>query len=290
MNKIKDWINDADDNVELLPFFHTTTWKTFEFILDSKKILNNSDFPPDEKANCEKIAYLFYGLPYYLTSIPVHEKVESTERLPRNTVGIANSTFTNDLPVAFLFNSSICNDVDRIYPFDTGAFYNGRFSSNLNIAREEILNYCLSVTDGIEIKRLIRRYYKSNENYCYGKASEESEAKHPNEEYLLSLLKSTNISENDMRTKAIEAHILKEIIISSSNLLAIVLPQVKFNTYKYYIKDKIDNLTGSNIEIINYNELLTNSPERLRGAVIQQVFDYYKESANISFDAALMGI
>jgi len=273
---LENWIFHENDSEELLPLCHTTKWKYFEKIISNRKLLTSfSRFPDPNPTSTqeENLVYLFYGLPFY-----IYETGNGND---------INSEVTEDLPIGLIFKQNFISNTDRFYPFDTGALFSNKYRNILDIDIDnDLLVYEVKITDGIEIKKLIKRYYKTNENYCYGNLNKSREATHPKEENLLRLFLDERKSELDFRNRAIEVHSLKDIDIEN-NLLAIVLPRLRTSKYAY-LEQNIKSLSN-NIDIIYYNDLRRYNSESIRYALIDATLNFYNEKYPNSFSYDRVG-
>lgn len=260
---LEDWISQEDDNGELLPLCHTTKWEYFQSIIYDKKLSTKfSKFPdPNPKGQKqEDLVYLFYGLPFYIYETGMDDEI--------------NSEVTEDLPIGLIFKPSLVSSVNRFYPFDTGAFLSNKYEGALGLDND-ISDYKVNVTNGSEIKKLVKRYYRSNEQYCYGNFNDSVNPAHPKEEDLLRFFLNKDKSKIDLRSRAIEVHSLKDIDISS-NILAIILPRLRSAQYGY-IKENISSLCHY-VDIEYYNDLTRYSSGSIRNAVLEATMNYYNKS------------
>jgi len=282
---LQDWIGKEKDDGVLLPFTHATSWRNFEKVINQKKIINNSEFPPSElDGGGEKVIYLFYGLPYYAVEIENHVESSFVKR-PSKFKGTISSNLTFDLPVVFLFKSEVIVEVvERFYPFDTGAFFSGRLTKDFNEPPSDLVFYEVRVTDGCEIKKYISRYFSCNENYCYGQINfNNTDRKEPREENLLNLLNNSGYQANDSRINGIEAHILQELIIRSNVLDKLIVPFGRLKIYNEY-PEKISKAFGIDVsDILTYIENKRFNPIELRGVIIEQVGRMYNDEEDYDF-------
>jgi len=228
---ILDWVKCEQECEELLPFCHTTSWETFQEILESECISNQySQFPPkSEKSTSQDVVYLFYGLPFYIYKTGNGDDT--------------NIDTTDEMPIALIFKPDVVNDyIERVYPFDTGALLADKYKNILKINENDGYRiYQLPVTDGIEIKKLVKRYYLINERYCFGRFNNSLEPCHPKEEKLIRLLRYSSDTKIDLRFRAIEAHSINNIPLFE-NLLAIVFPKVSAKVKYPDLLKKVKNV------------------------------------------------
>jgi hypothetical protein len=268
--KLASWIENEVDSEELLPLCHTTRWEYFEKILDDKNLANNHSKFPDPNPQSwpeDKLVYLFYGLPFYIYETGDGEEI--------------NTEVTNNLPIGLIFKPELATFVDRFYPFDTGAFFSNSYKNIFDLQGiEELKIYEVSITDGKEMKKLVKRYYDNNENYCFGKNNGFNSSKTHKEEKLLRLFKFSNNNRIDPRIKAVEVHSLNSIGIKQ-NLMAVVMPRLRSEKDKYLI-DKIET-NYPNVKIEYYNELTRYSSQSIRSLVLNATMKYYKREHPTKF-------
>jgi hypothetical protein len=265
---LESWISQEDDNEELLPLCHTTKWKNFEKIIGDKKLSASfSKFPDPNPTNqqVENLVYLFYGLPFY-----IYETGEDDE---------INSEVTEDLPIGLVFKQNLASYTDRFYPFDTGALLSNKYKNILDIDND-LQVYEVNISNGTEMKKLVKRYYKTNEKYCYGDFNNTVNPNHPKEENLIRLFLDGSKSKVDLRNRAIEVHSLQDIDISN-NILAVILPRLRSSKYDY-IKTNL-NLLSDDVDIVYYNDLTRFNSESIRNAVIEATMNYYDKNHSNMF-------
>ncbi len=269
--RLQDWISNEDDSDELLPLCHTTRWKYFEKILDKGFISKEFSKFPDPNpvgVKIEKMVYLFYGMPFYIYEVG-------------NGTAI-NSEVTEDMPIGLIFKPELSNDVDRFYPFDTGALLANKYSGILNANEEdEYKIFEVPISDGKELKQVVKRHYCNNINYCIGELCYRKDAICTKEENLLRLFNFSSNSKVDLRSRAIEVHSLNDIPLENK-LQALILPKFKSKKYKYLV-DSI-NLNHPGIDIEYYIDFNKFSSESIRAALLQKTMDYYNGNPNMTFD------
>ncbi len=264
-----DWICNEDDSEELLPLCHTTKWETFEKILESKTLRKEySKFPDPNPWNekTEEVVYLFYGMPFYIYEIGDGD--------------IENSESTEDLPIGLIFKPDLSLEVDKFYPFDTGALLAKKYIKVLNAKKSEDFKvYEVPVSNGSEMQKFVKRYYCQNENYCIGNICNKNKPTCPKEENLFRLFNFKSQSKVDLRQRAIEIHSLNDILLS--HLQAIILPRTKSRMYKHMINTI--NINFPTIDIEYYYDLFRFSSESIRGVLLQTTADYYDKNPDMTF-------
>jgi len=192
-----------------------------------------------------------------------------------------NSEVTEDLPIGLIFKPEITSDVDRFYPFDTGALLSDNYKGILDVNnKEEVKVYEVPISNGNEIKKFIKRYYINNERYCFGALNESASPSTPKEENLLRLFKFSSKTSTDLRSRAIEIHSLKDINLSN-RLSAIILPMLRSKKYKYLV-DKI-KFKHPDVTIEYYNDLTRFNSQSIRDAVMTKTMDMYNASNSMKF-------
>lgn len=270
---LQDWIRSEVDSEELLPLCHTTKWETFEKILKAKKLSKNfSKFPDPNpwKTKIEKMVYLFYGMPFYIYEIGDEDD--------------SMSESTEDLPIGLIFKPELSNDVDRFYPFDTGALLSNMYSKVLKAKSEaDYKVYEVQISDGTEMKKFVKRYYCQNEKYCVGETCNANKPSCPKEENLFRLFNFKSTSKLDLRQRAIEIHSLNDIPLLNK-LQAIILPKIKSRRYKYLV-DEI-KLTFPNIDIEYYMDFFKFSSESIRAVLLETTAEYYDKNSSMGFNTS----
>ncbi len=261
---IEEWIKDEDTDLELLPFCHTTRWKSFEKILKQGALAKkHSRFPNPEIKDVKgkEVIYLYYGLPFYIYETGDGENV--------------NIEATDDLPIGLIFKPESVHRHDACYPFDSGALFSDKYKHLLSCSFNELeINYKLTLIDGERIKKLTKRYYSENENYCNGLVCFNNVHKCPKEENLLRLLNHSANSPIDLRMRAFEIHSLDDLSLED-NLLAIILPKRRANKYK----EILDNISHKYplVKIVKYRDFQKGSHLDFRAVMMNTVMDFYEK-------------
>lgn len=266
--KLLEWIKNEDDSVELLPLCHTTRWKNFEKILQDDKLSTKfSIFPDPVRSDWHKeVIYFFYGLPFYIYETGDGEEI--------------NIEITDDIPIGLLFKSDILKLTARMYPFDTGLVLSDLTSGIFVINSEnEMKAYEVTIQDGTEIKRFIKRYYENNINYCYGEIKNIKPCC-PKEENLLRLFNLNINSRIDLRHRAVEIHSLNDIFLSKY-LFAVIFPRIRSRKYDYLIADIRRKYKSTRIEF--YNDYLRFSSQSVRTALLNATLNLYDQDKSINF-------
>ncbi|MGC3978449.1 MAG: hypothetical protein QM751_09620 [Paludibacteraceae bacterium] len=271
MDKLSDWIQKEKATEKLLALCHTTRWRSFEKIIQTDILSTKfSKFPEPNpfKLKEDQVVYLFYGLPFYIYEIGDGKMIKSQA--------------TEEMPIGLIFKPETVKNVDRFYPFDTGALFSEKYKGILNISSESDYKvFEVPISGDSEIKKFIKRYYRRNENYCIGDV-ENIKPENIKEENLLRLLNFSSDSEIDLRHRAIEIHSLKDIILSN-NLLSIILPYSRTKKYPQFIREIKSKYP--NVSIRTYTDFIRFSAESTRTALLIETLNFYKN--NKSFNLKL---
>lgn len=259
---IADWIKNEDcSNFELLDICHTTKWEFFEKILADSSLKRDLPSFLNGPAVASKwnVVYLYYGFPFY---------VPNTGNEPIN-----NTDILDDQPIGILLNPDSIKKLHKCYPFDTGAFFKGMFQDLLPISDSELDIYELVITHKDDIKKLVKRYFTTNENYKRGKVDFTDTAKDGKEQKLIGLYTSTGRTKFDHRSMAIEIH--SNIDLKIEDLVdAIILPMNRSKEFPY-LKEMV-MVKFPNAEILEYDEEHRFGPEDARQYLRHQTINFYK--------------
>lgn len=191
-----------------LPYVHTTDAYRFADVLSSKEL-----HPSDCDVFGERLLYLFLGRPAYRTR--------------RST----NDNLTFDLPVAVILKpDATIPPSKRIYPFDTGAFERGLYSTYFH--KESILeDFELTNTSSSPVS-YISHFYTSIREYYNGATRKNVDLPFDGFEArgLLELARAIpdpsapSTLAPDQRSSSVEVQIQSPVKLTG-NTLAIVLPQ-----------------------------------------------------------------
>lgn len=187
-----------------LMLFHTTSNDHFLNILNSKSISPVAC----RHFNDEKISYFFLGRPAYKTRL-------------------YESPSYWQLPSIFIFRKSENLKPSRIFPFDSGAMFDGRYDGAIGI--KDVSRFQIDNFDD-QIDRFISIYFESSEKYKIGDARSYQDVANvvgDNTRFIegLALAKLLNYQYNDEfddRSKTIEVQIKEEICFSQNPPIAIV--------------------------------------------------------------------
>jgi hypothetical protein len=150
---LADAINSLPSSGELplpLPPVHLTTARYF-----TKIVANGFLSPQNCKYFGEPILYLFYGGVFYRPeSSPTRHAIE--------------------FPVAFVFNPSVLDSVERFFPFDTGAIKSGRVGGWTDRLKPIDPRFKVDGRRESVAPEMVQYLFGSNANYLRGKINSDS--------------------------------------------------------------------------------------------------------------------
>jgi len=211
---------------ELLPLVHTTVYQDFKKgtfpainILEQKKL--------EKRFNKEHLLYFFYGRPAFRFKDEM------------------------EIPVVFIIEP-ILKDINKVYPFDSGAFNNlyidnYRLDSRTPISDYELLNNFLA------IRQYINAIFGSNHNYYYGKRKIDDklpdsvkQCRKINQDLnnLLNLIVEKKQDGIDDRRKTVEIQSANDYNLSGK-LVAVFAPSYCFNESVFI------NINASGVKLYN---------------------------------------
>lgn len=189
-----------------MPWTHSTAaGRLLDIVADGKLLAT-----PCSVFKGEKLCYLFVGRPAY--------KIKPIE-----------NPSAWQLPVAFVVRFQKPPPIKRVFPFDSGAFHQGRLPTYLTMFKMQ--GYDLAGNPDL-IGRLISFYFKTPDRYFHRRPAGEEEIKEQHnldmrhaEVMALGRLYLENSSpEFDDRAAAIELQIEQDLELRSDNLLGVVMP------------------------------------------------------------------
>jgi hypothetical protein len=199
--RFRDFIGGQDTAEGILPLTHITRAFSFDDMLDGDGL---------EPEPCdvfgEELIYLFYGRPAY-----------------RARDG-SNARLEYSWPVVFIFDPKEVQSVKRVFPFDTGAFKNGRYNGFFD---ERNVRNDFELHPTIESARqIVGTFYQDHTEYFTGLSRK-------NVDLPIRQFEAQGIHEmaklpgdsRDERSSAIEVQI-SDFINFRDSLLAIVIPDV----------------------------------------------------------------
>ncbi|MGE4484279.1 MAG: hypothetical protein AB7C97_04075 [Oscillospiraceae bacterium] len=184
--------------IDRLAVFHSTKLRHAEEILNTGLII------PQKIDNYDKeSSFLFYGRASY----------------PINGKGISDN-----YPVCFIFKPTIF-DLDKVYPFDSGAFISGRYKGFVNEV-EQLSDFQLE-PDYDYVSRFINFFYTSKDKYRQGRYNVNNIDMLKFNDYLLNAyarIISCPTIDTDHRKNTIE-FIVSEPIRIADHIIGIVMPK-----------------------------------------------------------------
>jgi hypothetical protein len=235
-----------------MPLFHTTR------AYHAKKILKEGAIEPQ---NCqvflgEKLSYLFYGRPSYKFS---------------DDALIAKYW---QLPTVFIFDSDVCN-VERVFPFDTGAFENKMYPKFFGMMPRD--EYELKgIADYPQ--KIVSAFFVDAERYFKLKPRKEDDfvstfSLTVTDEEVRALYDLIGSSDNrlDDRRFAIEVQTRDRLDISLGNCRAIIMPEEYLES-----EEIIKKCSDFKIEIMSYPSYPLKQ-EMYYYAIYNAVFELYRD-------------
>jgi len=258
MSELLDFIEHHNPQ-PYLPLMHVTKADIFARYLCKSEKLEPRECP----VFGEPLLYFFYGRPAY--------KIDN-----KNIVITDEYLF----PVCFIIDSSNVGKVKRIFPFDTGAFYNDLYNEHFNTLDKKIDNkeklkecesYCLGENMDTPAK-FVSAFFGSNERYLTGAFKKDLEFDYftPTLHKYYSLLCETGKPLSDDRKYSVEIQLENEVALPN-NLLAIVIPS------KANDKPEVRNLLKKwNTIGLPYYSISSPQTGTLNGALFNEVARYLK--------------
>ena len=248
--KVTKYLDSLKDSVDpSLPSTHATRY------IDLDKILND-DALKTQKCDVfgEHLLYFFYGRPSYRV-----KKSDSHMQY-------------YDAPVVFIVNTEKLQGLERIYPFDSGAFHWGLYKDL--IPTDDLSEYQLP--PNLEyIGKLVDLIYLCNENYMEGQCSNNVVDPHHFEAAgLMDLARNSSANATrDERATSIE------IIVNSKQLFknileCVVLPRSSLKRTE--VQDAL--IRWGEPEVIPYRLMPHNTPEQTATRVYERVLQYYEDN------------
>ena len=202
-----DFLAQANKTLNQMHYMHSTTFENFTKIYS---IQPTKLTPKECEMFKEDLIYLFYGVPSYRVS---------------DSVGTV--TDYSLYPVCFVLDLNGFTQIERIYPFDSGAFYNGRYGDYIKEYRE-IDDFCLGTDPDIP-KSVVEVFFGSNRNYYlgeYNRILDIAVSDFEVQEYY-NMISATGESRShlDRRRSSIEIHTKQELVLDKNNVLLVVLPE-----------------------------------------------------------------
>lgn len=234
-----------------LPLVHSTSLINFREIV-KQNIITATKCPVFK----EDLLYLFYGKPSY--------RIASSS---------GARTDISYCPICFILKSSAFKSVKRIFPFDSGAFQDGLYSSH--IPAEITLNKFLLQTDKKIPAKVVKLFFGNNMSYFLGDASNLLAIGTMDFEirYYHELISSTGASCTDDRKSSIEIQIDQNVTLNKDTVYAVVLP-----TSSLQDPDVLSaiNKTWQTIPI-TYNTFKSTAPIEYHGVIREKVINFLSD-------------
>ena len=197
-------LKKSDTTPRLMPLFHVCTSYAFRSIFNDLKL----DTKPCKVFN-ESLLYFFYGKPAY--------RVRET-----------NVRDSSMFPVCWGIDANSIKNIVRVFPFDSGAFeeiLSKKIADHFELDNFKLYNNLEAV------QRFISFFYKTNDNYFFGRPSLNDASIPPQAYELQSLLSLADDRGNsaDDRANTIEIQINEPIEIESIDIKILGIPAPLLN-------------------------------------------------------------
>lgn len=254
-NRFKYFVESSPSAPPALPLTHVTDAYRFE-----NARLSDELQPRTCKVFGESLLYLFYGRPSYR----VHPDEES-------------SGLEHYLPVCLLFKNKNLPAPKRIFPFDTGAFAAGRYSSAMH-RDMDLQGFCLEA-DLSTPGRVISLFFGSVEDYYFMRPIPSSRLPVTQFEArsYAALVASQLRSNTDDRGSAVEVQFDTPLSVSRY-VEAIVAPGPLLDDAQVQ-----DFLKKNNIEPLPYEQLGRQRPSDFVSDIFRICREYYRRKKLLPF-------
>lgn len=242
MKALQEFVGKKDNIKKTLPSIHTTTFNNFLNIKEIKKLVPT----PCNRFLGENLLYFFYGKAAY---VPKGKN--------------ENTSAQDALPICFILKIQD-SDIQKAFPFDTGAFLTDRYS-NVFDSSYDISLFELSPTFK-NINQYITTYFNNAINYLSGectyvKRAALSELAHAS---FIRLLTNQSAVPYDDRCNTIEL-ISKLEFELENNVLASIVPSQFLSD-----KDILEFLNSIGGELLTYIAATPHNYNTLIGKVRQE--------------------
>lgn len=243
-----DALQNKNPSRPQLPLIHCTKSELF-FQIAEMESLNATDC----KYFKEKLNYLFYGRPAY-----------------RPYQDSQNTSLGAFRPVAIILNPDLKIPIRRVFPFDTGAFFEGRYREFIP-KHSKIENY--QVEPNLDYAaRLVSLFFESNRNYYFSRSHPIRDVAPTNlaAHSLSGMFQSSGLSDVDDRRSSIEFQVAETISLNKNSVMAVCMPAV------YCEDDKLYNLIANEwaADIVEY-DIYYDSPLHDLREVAARIKDYF---------------
>lgn len=236
-----------------LPLVHSSESKNLLAVIREGKIaVKKCDTFTDEN-----LAYFFHGRPSYRK---FHDKPKDWQ-----------------LPFVMILKSACLLNLRRIYPFDSGAYFSGRFPTYLSDFAAT--GYELGPQGSTAIDLIIDIFFGSDTDYLHGRAKPVDEVNHRRKlgvrhseiQALCAMYNREQVSADD-RSLAIEIQTASDVAIKD-HLLGIVMPRPYFDDK--ILKQRLRAI-NNRVEIRQY-DVYPLSTESYMAAIYDLVKSIYKK-------------
>lgn len=229
--RFRDLVDQTSCNLKELPFVHTTDSYIFEDVIAEGRIA-----PQRCKVfTGENLTYLFYGRPAFRP----HLTAEPT-------------SLQHFFPVCLLLNPGSLPEIERMFPFDSGAFVRNAYASRLHDAMK-LGDFRLRASVSSAAK-IVSLFFEGNQSYLKGKPRANLDlAPHQFEAHsYASIVSARDSSPLDSRSSAVEAQMKVDLPILGT-VAAVVLPS-----------NFADGETGAKLKSLDIDILPYDTAERFR--------------------------
>lgn len=251
---LADFLSEQSTNFRsALPLVHSAESKSLLSVIREGKIsVTACDTFTDEN-----LAYFFHGRPSYRK---FHENPKDWQ-----------------LPFVLILKSTCLLNMRRIYPFDSGAFFSGRFPAYLSDFEAE--GYELAAQGSPAIDLIIDIFFGNDVDYLHGKAKPVDEVKqrrkltvrHSEIQALCAMYNRDQVTADD-RSLAIEIQSGSDVSITD-HLIGIVMPRPYFDDKG--LKERLRAI-NKRIEIRQY-DVWPISTESYMATIYGLVKDIYRK-------------
>ncbi len=253
--RLKEYILNFDP-CEEMRLTHITTLSGFRGIVS-----NGSLVPARCKVFNDDFLYLFLGRPAYRATT------------------FSSSSLTWNIPIGFVFKEDAIHSIERIHPFDTGAFHEQRYRRTF--PPEAHLNDFDIGCDIEDAKRYVTAFYGGAFQYLRSRPS--SESNFSNFDFELRGLSELArrpaggdavTGGNDERASTVEIQIRQELSINNC-VDAIIVPDIILQEPLFVNAVKDWSLKLS--QILIYTNIIGPTAEAWVGQFYQRLIDYYEK-------------
>jgi hypothetical protein len=250
--RFQSYVDSFPEADPILPLFHTADSERFRTIIETGQIA------PPEICDVfgEALVYLFYGRPAFKITIENKEQRNVDEYLP----------------VALILDAAIVPRIERVFPFDSGAFAGGGYRDALHKAAK-FSDYELAPTIS-SARKLVSAFFETNGKYLLGeyiKRLNINSFDQPEVQAHFSLIAGQTKVEIDDRRYSVELQ-TKDTLELKNGLLAFVVPHRWLDS-----KMVVDFLKANpKVAPLSYASFLGVSVPITHGAIFERVYDFLK--------------